>query len=280
MEWHRHISRFVTCTALLAGQALCGGGVLYGNPDGLGDGLAESCGNHADGTLRTTPPLCRLNSCDTIVYDNASVVGDAPFSLGTEGKGGGASASRPLAFKTNLLYDLLLVPEIGVEYGFADGWSVGCGWMYGWWKKGSKHRYWRAYGGYATLRRYFGQRPSESPLSGHHVGVYAQLLTYDIEFGGKGYMGGRPGGSLWDKAHYGIGVEYGYSLPITRSLNLDLSIGVGYLGGTYYEYTPMNGHYVWDATKSRHWFGPTKAEVSLVWLFDASVLGLRKGGCR
>ena len=29
---------------------------------------------------------------------------------------------------------------------------------------------------------------------------------------------------------------------------------------------PMDNHYVWKATKKRNWFGPTKAEVSLVWL--------------
>ena len=43
-------------------------------------------------------------------------------------------------------------------------------------------------------------------------------------------------------------------------------IGLGYLGGEYQEYLPKDGHYVWQATKQRRWFGPTKAEVSLVWL--------------
>lgn len=189
------------------------------------------------------------------------------------------SCTRPrVALRTNLLYDLLLVPEIGVEYGFANGWSVECSWMYGWWKKDYKHRYWRAYGGYATLRRYFGTRRNGNPLTGHHIGIYGQLLTYDIEFGGKGYMGGRPGGSLWDKTHYGGGVEYGYSLSLARKLNLDLSVGVGYLGGTYYEYNPKDGCYVWDVTKSRHWFGPTRAEVSLVWLLGGG--SAAKGGGR
>lgn len=29
-------------------------------------------------------------------------------------------------------------------------------------------------------------------------------------------MGGKPGGSLWDKANYGVGIEYGYSLAIAK----------------------------------------------------------------
>ena len=44
------------------------------------------------------------------------------------------------------------------------------------------------------------------------------------------------------------------------------------MGGRYYEYEPLDGHYVWKATKNRHWIGPTKAEISLVWL-------LGKGNC-
>ena len=37
---------------------------------------------------------------------------------------------------------------------------------------------------------------------------------------------------------------------------------------------------VWQATKNRRWFGPTKAEVSLVWLWDTSNINKKKGGAR
>ena len=59
-----------------------------------------------------------------------------------------------------------------------------------------------------------------------------------FETGGKGYMGGKPGGTLWDKMNYSTGVEYGYSLPVAYRLNIDFTIAVGYWGETYYEYTP------------------------------------------
>ena len=104
------------------------------------------------------------------------------------------------------------------------------------------------------------------------------MVTYDFEMGGRGYMGGRPGGTFWNKANYGVGLEYGYSLPVGRRLNLDFSLGLGYLGGTYYEYVPVDGHYVWEETKKRHWFGPTKAEVSLVWLLGRGNCKEKKGG--
>ena len=185
-----------------------------------------------------------------------------------------------MGLKTNLLYDALLVPNIGVEFYLGKGWSLGGNWMYAWWNNDRRHRYWRVYGGEIGLRKYFAPRAAYTPFIGHHVGLYGQMLTYDFEFGGKGYMGGRPGGSLWEKSNYGFGLEYGYSLAIGRRLNLDFSLGVGYLGGTYYEYAPMDGHYVWEATKNRRWFGPTKAEVSLVWLLGRGNYNDKKGGRR
>lgn len=185
-----------------------------------------------------------------------------------------------MALKTNLLYDVALVPNLGAEFYVGRGWSVGGSWMYAWWNSDRKHRYWRTYGGELDIRKYFGRRAGEKPLTGHHLGLYGQMLTYDFETGGKGYMGGRPGGTLWDKMHWGVGLEYGYSLPVGRRLNLDLGIGVGYLGGEYREYTPQDGHYLWQRTKKRHWFGPTKAEVSLVWLIGRGNYNEKKGGKR
>lgn len=170
------------------------------------------------------------------------------------------------AIKTNMLYDALLVPNVGVEFSLGKRWSVAADWMYGWWSRNKSHRYWRVYGGGLTVRKYFGAKAAEKPLQGHHIGINAQMLTYDIEFGDKGYMGGKPGGTLWDRMNYTIGAEYGYSMPVARRLNIDFSLAAGYMGGRYYEYTPLDGHYVWQATKNRKWIGPTKVEVSLVWL--------------
>lgn len=185
-----------------------------------------------------------------------------------------------MAVKSNLLYDVLAVPNVGVEFYLGDNWSVVGQWMYGWWSKNSSHRYWRIYGGDLAIRKWFGKEAEEKPLTGHHLGIYGQAFTYDFEWHGKGYMGGRPGGTLWDKLNYAAGVEYGYSLPIARRLNLDFTIGLGYWGGQYYEYIPLDGHYVWQATKNRHWFGPTKAEVSLMWLLGRGNSNMKKGGTK
>lgn len=177
-----------------------------------------------------------------------------------------------MALKTNMLYDVALVPNIGVEFYLGKRWSIGGNWMYAWWKSDKRHNYWRTYGGELDVRKYFGRRAQEKPLTGHHLGLYGQMLTYDFELGNTGYLG--------DKWSWGVGIEYGYSLPIARRLNIDFAIGIGYLGGEYKKYDPVNTHYVWRATKQRHWFGPTKAEISLVWLIGRGNYNKGKGGTR
>ena len=183
-----------------------------------------------------------------------------------------------MALKTNLLYDVAAVPNVGVEFYLGKNWSATGSWMYGWWKKERRERFWRIYGGEVAVRKWFGKKAEEKPLTGHHLGVYGQLFTYDFEWGGTGYMGGKPGESLWNTPNYAAGVEYGYSLPVGRRLNFDFVIGAGYWGGKYYTYEPLDGHYVWKSTKNRHWVGPTKAEVSLVWLLGRGNTNNTKGG--
>ncbi|MGN0238220.1 MAG: DUF3575 domain-containing protein [Lepagella sp.] len=179
--------------------------------------------------------------------------------------------------KTNMLYDIMALPNLGIEFYLGRGWSISGGCTYAWWKSDRRHRYWRAYGGELSVRKWIGKAAKRKPLTGHHIGIYGEIFTYDFEWGGKGYMGGSPGHNMWHTPNYAAGIEYGYSLPIANRLNIDFTIGVGYWGGKYFTYTPQEGHYVWESTKQRHWIGPTKAEISLVWLIGRGNSN-KKGG--
>jgi hypothetical protein len=157
-----------------------------------------------------------------------------------------------------MLYDLAMTPNAGIEFYLGAGFSLAANWQYAWWKRDKSAFYWRTYGGDFEARYWFGKLAKEKPLTGHHVGLYGQMITYDFEFGGSGILAPR-----WSWA---IGASYGYSLPIHRVLNIDFSAGVGYHTGIYHDYIPIDGEYIWQATKRRRWIGPTKFEVSLVWL--------------
>ena len=173
------------------------------------------------------------------------------------------------ALKSNLLYDALLVPNLSLEASIGSGWTLGAGGMLAWWSKDAKHRYWRIYGGDLEIRKYFGTLAKSKPLQGHHLGIYGDFLTYDFEFGAKGYQ---------SKASYAAGIKYGYSHPIANRLNLDFALGIGYLHSNYKTYVPRDGCYVYQETKKRKWLGPTQAEISLVWLLGKGNTNKKKGG--
>lgn len=190
------------------------------------------------------------------------------------------SEPKPVvALRTNLLYDAVLVPNIGVEVGLGKGFTLAADWFGTWLFSDKNHWYWQGYGGYLTARYYFDKdnpqyslTPGQMLSSGHHVGIYGTALTYDVEFGGIGYQAAQFG--------FGGGVEYGYSLKVAQSLCIDFNLGLGYQGGEYKKYMPTDdgsGHYVWMSTHRRHWWGPTKAEISLKWLITPAK---KKGGER
>ncbi len=163
-----------------------------------------------------------------------------------------------MSVKTNMLYDLALVPNVEVEFYLGGNVSLNADWMYSWWKTDVYHYYWRIYGGDLGLRYWLGRASRKKPLTWHHIGAFAQIVTYDFELGDRGIQGPK-----WS---YGGSLEYGFSLPVAERLNLDFTLGAGYITGKYYEYIPIDEHYVWQATYNRQYFGPTKLEVSLVYL--------------
>lgn len=190
------------------------------------------------------------------------------------------SSSFYMAAKTNMLFDAALVPNLGAEFYLGKNISLYCEWMYAWWDNNPHHRYWRIYGGDLGLRWWFGRKANEKPLTGHHLGIYGGILTFDFEIGDTGYLGGKPGGTLWDRWLLNTGIEYGYSLPIAKRLNIDFSIGLGYMGGNYIKYYPFDNDYYFDKEYKMQYFGPTKAEISLVWLIGKGNTNSKKGGDR
>ena len=60
--------------------------------------------------------------------------------------------AQNLALKTNLLYDAVLIPNIGVEVSLGKQWTASADWFYTWFSSDNRHRYWQGYGGYLTAR--------------------------------------------------------------------------------------------------------------------------------
>lgn len=175
--------------------------------------------------------------------------------------------SKPLRFaiESNLLYDAAVIPNIGAEIAVWRGLTVGASYQYIWMRNSSLTRWLRFEGTEATANWYF-----DTPFSGHHVGIYAQICTWDFTINGRGYLAER-----WT---YGGGVSYGYNLPIAKRFNLDFEIGIGYLHGKMHRYTPQDTHRVWHSLKPFNWFGPTKLGITLQWFIGSDNCNERRSG--
>lgn len=221
---------------------------------------------------------------DDLNISNNPLSGKLPPLISSTATAQNSSYTPFYSLNTNMLHDLLLVPNIGAEvYEPNTRLALALNWWYSWWKNDSWKWYWRYYGGDLAMRWYFGSTAKEQPFAGHHIGIYGDFYTYDFELGGKGYIGGIPRGTLWDKGNIAYGIEYGYSLPVGRRVSIDFMIGLGYSGGEQRQYipAPSGQGYVWERTIRRNFIGPTKAGVSLVWLLNTENHRFKKkGGAR
>lgn len=157
-----------------------------------------------------------------------------------------------LALKTNIIYDLALMPSLEVEYMINERWSVNAEGEVAWWKNNGKHKYYQI----ATLSpevRYWFK--TKKRWHGHYVGLFGGGSWYDLENGKRGYKG-----EFWK-----AGLSYGYMFPIGRSLSFEAGLGLGFLRTWYEEYLPIDGHYVYQQSSRTNWIGPVKLKFTLVW---------------
>lgn len=177
-----------------------------------------------------------------------------------------------IAVKNNMLYDVVLLPNLSVEVPFGRNyeWSAVVEGNWSWWNTGAdKYNYHRIQMAGVEMRRWFGNKTG-NPLNGWYAGVYGYGGDYDIRlFTDKNSDTGQQ--SLWS---YSAGLTIGYAIPVGRRFNLEFGLGVGYFGGKYKKYTVSNcqdGVFPLLSTHRRTYFGPTKAGVSLVWLIGSGV---------
>jgi hypothetical protein len=165
-----------------------------------------------------------------------------------------------IAIRTDLMSDVLLIPNIGVEMSLPDNWSVSTEFVYANWNNMTKHRYWDINGGRICIRKYFGEAALRRSFSGHHVGISTTAVAYNFCIGNLGQKSST--------ANIIAEVDYGYSFQLKTNLNLDLEAGIGYLNGKYHEYVVEDNHDIWRGTIRRNNIVPGKLSISLIWLIN------------
>ena len=171
-----------------------------------------------------------------------------------------ASALRKpvVAVRTNLLVPAL---NVGVEVPIGTHWSVGADYYFPWiWPKRDNKNCFELLSWGIEGRYWFGRnRTVFDRLQGHSIGVYGYMGYYDFERNYHGHQG----------EFVNVGLDYTYAMAVgkRKQIHFEFSLGVGYIYSQARKYSVIDagGPLISDkTTKKIGFFGPTKANVSLV----------------
>ncbi len=170
-------------------------------------------------------------------------------------------SAQQIAVKTNLLYDATRSINVGAEVGVAPKWTIDLSADYNPW----------SYSTYNKMKHILIQPEARywfcEQFNGHFIGIHAHWAKFNVAgielpFGiGNVNSDNRYQGDL-----YGMGFSYGYQWLLGEHWNIEASLGVGY---AYIDYDKYPCAVCGTRLKDGHtnYFGPTKAAISIVYLF-------------
>lgn len=169
--------------------------------------------------------------------------------------GGYGAYNQVFGLKTNLLYWAVALPNLEMEFYIGKRVSLNLegAYTWGWFLPADKAYFlWNAG---AELRMWF---KGDAKFNGHFMGIYGNAGQYDFKFGQIGNQGD----------YYGVGLSYGYLLPIKNRFHMEFSIGAGWAQYSRLQYEHMDGYnFELETSQANNYFGITKAKVSCVWRF-------------
>lgn len=172
---------------------------------------------------------------------------------------------RETALKTNLLYDATATVNIGVEQAVAPRWSVDLSANLNAWnmRRGARWKHWLVQ---PEARYWFCQA-----LDGHFLAAHLVGGQYNIGHWAGGGLWGISSNKLAAERYQGwfagAGIGYGYSWVLGRHWNIEAEIALGYAFSRYDVFECENCGREVESGRNRHYVGPTKAAVSLVYVF-------------
>ena len=186
-----------------------------------------------------------------------------------------------VALKTNLLLDAVSALNYSIEVPVNEHFSLQYFQTTPWWnnKKNNFCLQFLSFGGEARwwfLPRTRAASPSlkqRDALVGHFLGAYGWGGNGDLQLG-------RNVCQQFD--FWSAGLTYGYAMPVSKNLNMEFTLSVGYANINYQHYIPTDDFSLLvrdpELAGKLHYIGPTKAEISLVIPIRAKTN--KKGGTR
>lgn len=164
---------------------------------------------------------------------------------------------KPWAIKTNLLQWAVGVANIGVEIPIGDQFSVDVPFTY---SPYTLARRWKL--------RVMGLQPEfrwwlNEQMNGHFVGVHAHAAYFNVAVNKKTRYQDKNG----DTPLWGMGVSYGYAMPLCERWGMEFTLGAGYARIAYDKFNnvPNGAEY---ASKTKNYWGITRAGATLIYKFN------------
>lgn len=174
-------------------------------------------------------------------------------------KGNEAELEQPYRFavRTNVLYDALLLPTLGVEWRVNRDLGVKLDGSLSWWSgnHGKVQKMWLV----NPEVRWYLLRDKRFYVGAS--GSYGAYNIYKYPLGGilskdTGYQG-----TMWN-----TGLTVGYQLYLSHCFFVDFNLGLGYTRSEYDSFRMADGVRVYkERYKSKNFWGPTQAGISLMW---------------
>ncbi len=174
--------------------------------------------------------------------------------------------AQDFALKSNLLYDATATINIGAEVGLSPRWTLDVSGNFNGWTM-SHERRWKHWMLQPEARYWFCQR-----FGGHFLGMEAHGGQFNV--GGLNnsihFLGthvSRLSDERFQGWFVGGGVTYGYAWMLGRHWNLEAEIGLGYSYTRYDTYQCAGCGKKTEEDRHHNYYGPTKAALSLVYIF-------------
>ncbi|MFA6200495.1 MAG: DUF3575 domain-containing protein [Bacteroidales bacterium] len=194
------------------------------------------------------------NSLNVDTLKNELKVNDSTAQL----QNNKSSKSITFALKNNSLYDLILAPNIEVEFPIKH-WSINLEYQFPWYVDNSKHLCYQVLLGGLEGRYWFYKKAEHKPLTGFFIGAYVGAGIFDLQNGEEGTQG---------NINFLTGISGGYSKSISKNFNIEFSLGLGFLNSNNINYYAYEELLIKKNDSKFSYFGLTKAKISLVWIIN------------
>lgn len=173
--------------------------------------------------------------------------------------------SQNIAIKSNLLYDAIAVANLGVEAPLAPRWTLDVSANLNAWAI-NQHK-WKHWLVQPEVRYWLCDR-----FQGHFFGLHAIAGQYNVgNLHNNIHFFGTDFSDLTHNRYqgwmFGAGLAYGYSWILAKHWNIEAEIGLGWIHTRSDVYPCADCGTKLAEDKNHDYVGPTKAAVSLIYLF-------------